>query len=61
MRLRTVDNVRVSVWRPTVSTNPTNSTIARWYVGLVKAMENRDSSGWAALGNDNITDSFPHA
>jgi hypothetical protein len=44
-----------------VNTNPTNSTIALAKVGLVKAIENRDSSGSATLGNDNITDSFPHA
>src|SRR5579859_4749520 len=61
VRPRTVHQVRVTVWRPMVSTNPTNSTIARWKVGLVKAIENRDSSGSATLGNDNITDSFPHA
>ena len=35
------------------------STTTRWKVGRVNATENAETSGSAALGTDNISDSFP--
>jgi hypothetical protein len=38
---------------------PTQSTLARWKVGRVNAIEKVEISGSAAVGIENISDSFP--
>ena len=56
-----------TVCRPTASTNPTNSTAARWNDRPVNAIEKRDAHGSTASGSDtpedadDIPDSFPNA
>jgi hypothetical protein len=54
----------VTVCRPSASTDPTNSSRNLWNVRGVKAIENGDNSGSAALGSTttgDIADSFPIA
>ena len=50
---RTAHRARVTVWRPSVSTDPTNNSSTRWNVRGVNAIEKRESTASTAPGSDS--------